>query len=104
MLILLETFELKQTIDNAFRSEDSIYNVSCIRPFSKGFFIASDNGYIAMWVKSEENNSSSTNNLYDFIRKWQSPSTRGIKIMGLSVSPGEELLAVACKNNNIGLV
>ena len=59
---------------------------------------------MAMWVRSDENNSTSGKQPYDFIRKWQPASTKGIKILGLSVSPGEEYLAVQCNNNNIGLV
>jgi hypothetical protein len=59
---------------------------------------------MAMWVRSEENNSTSGKNPYDFIRKWCPPSTKGVKILGMSVSPGEETLAIACKNNNIGLI
>ena len=57
-----------------------------------------------MWVKSEENNSTSGKETFDFIRKWQPVSTKGVKILGMSISTDEELLAVACKNNNIGLV
>jgi|TARA_B110000285_G_C15128801_1_gene622067 hypothetical protein len=47
-----------------------IMNVSLIRPYSKGFFIASDNGFMALWVRHEENNSPSGKQAYDFIRKW----------------------------------
>jgi cilia- and flagella-associated protein 57 len=58
-LYFLENFELKQFVENAFNSDDNLMHVSSLRPFSKGFFIASDNGYMAMWVRSEENNSTS---------------------------------------------
>lgn len=83
--------------------EDEIVNITAIKEFSKGFFVASDNGYMAMWVRSDENNSTSGKQAYDFIRKWQPASTKGVKILGMSVSPGEEFLSVACSNNNIGM-
>lgn len=79
-------------------------HVSCLRSCSKGFYISSDNGFMALWVRSEENNATSGKQPYDFIRKWCPPSTRGVKILAMAVSPGEEYLAVACKNNNIGLI
>jgi len=44
--------------------------VNTIRSFSKGFYISSDNGYMALWVRSEENNSTSGKQAFDFIRKW----------------------------------
>jgi hypothetical protein len=56
-LFFLENFELKQSVENAFNAEDSLMHVSCLRTFSKGFIISSDNGHMAMWVRSEENNS-----------------------------------------------
>lgn len=56
-----------------------------------------------MWVRSDENNSTSGKQAYDFIRKWCPASTKGVKILGMSVSPGEEFLAIACSNNNVGL-
>jgi cilia- and flagella-associated protein 57 len=59
---------------------------------------------MAVWVRSEENNATSGKQPYDFIRKWSPPSTKGVKILGMSVSPGEEFLAISCNNNNIGLV
>lgn len=100
----LDNNEMKQYVENAFNSDENLMHVSSLIPFSKGFFIASDNGYMAMWVRSEENNSTSGKQLYDFIRRWCPNSTKGVKILGMAVSPGEETLAVACKNNNIGLV
>jgi hypothetical protein len=45
-------------------------NVSLIKPYSKGFFVASDSGYMALWVRSEENNATSGKTAYDGIRKW----------------------------------
>ena len=83
-LVMLENFEIKQHIDSAFNTgglgqgiigEDGKaqppMNVSLIKPYSKGFFIASDNGYMALWVRHEENNSTSGKQAFDFIRKWQ---------------------------------
>ena len=44
-------------------------------PFSKGFFVSSDWGHMAMWVRYEENNQSTGKdghwNLYEFIRSWR---------------------------------
>jgi len=34
-------------------------NVSRIKAYSQGFFVASDNGYMALWVRSDINNSTS---------------------------------------------
>ena len=59
---------------------------------------------MAMWVRSDENNSTSGKQAFDFIRKWCPASTKGIKILGMSVSPGEDFLAVSLANNNIGLL
>lgn len=59
---------------------------------------------MAMWVRSEENNSTSGKQAYDFLRRWQPTATKGIKILALTVSAGEEYLACALANNNIGLV
>ena len=81
-----------------------IMNVSLIRPYSKGFFIASDNGFMALWVRHEENNSPSGKQAYDFIRKWQPGATKGIKILSLDCSPNEDCLAISMENNNIGIV
>lgn len=40
-----------------------------VSKFSKGFLVASNKGDMAMWVRSEENNSTSGKEHYDFIRK-----------------------------------
>jgi WD40 repeat protein len=73
-------------------------------PFSKGFFVASEAGTVALWAKAEENNKSSGKEYYDFIRKWDCKSLEGVKITAMAVNPTEEYLTMACKNNNIGLV
>lgn len=78
--------------------------MSCIRTFSKGFFISSENGHLALWVRSEENNSTTGKQPYDFIRQWCPAATKGVKILGMAISPGDEYLAVASKNNNIGII
>lgn len=57
-----------------------------------------------MWVRSEENNSTSGKQPYDFIRKWQPAITKGQPILGSTVSANEERLAVCLENNNIGLI
>jgi WD40 repeat protein len=104
-IIILEEYQQKQVIENAFMSED-IYNISCIKPYSKGFFIASDNGIMALWVRSEENNQSTNkeNQLYDYIRRWSPTVTKGTKIISMDVNTSEEYVAAACQNNNIALV
>jgi hypothetical protein len=67
--------------------------------------VCSVKGDMAMWVRSEENNSTSGKQPYDFIRKWQPLITKGQSILGCSVStPGEERLAISLDNNNIGLI
>jgi cilia- and flagella-associated protein 57 len=78
--------------------------VSLIRPFSKGFYISSSNGYMALWVRSEENNSTSGKQAFDFIRKWQPKGTKDLDILSLDVSPSEDFLAVALETNNLGLI
>lgn len=95
-IIVLHDFQQKQVIENAFMSED-IYNISCIKPYSKGFFIASDNGIMALWVRSEENNQSANkeNQLYDFIRRWSPVVTKGTKIIAMDVNTSEEYVAAA---------
>lgn len=45
-------------------------NISIIQRYSKGFFIASDNGYMALWVRTEENDATTEKQAFDFIRKW----------------------------------
>lgn len=108
-IIILEDYEQRQVIDNAFGTSE-IYNVSCIREFSKGFICASDRGHMAMWVRAEENNSSQSKDTarFDFIRDWQFFKHESIEpspIISLDISPnGEEQITAACKNNNIYLV
>jgi len=87
--------DVKKLDQNAFNVDDNISHVVTIEKFDKGFYIASDQGEMAMWVKSEENNSTSGNQLYDFIRRWQPPATKGHKVLGMSVSSSQEYLAVA---------
>lgn len=104
-IIIVDDFQQKQIIENAFMSED-IYNISCIKAYSKGFFVASDNGVMALWVRSEENNQSTNkeNQLYDFIRRWSPVVTKGVKIISMDVNTSEEYIIVALQNNNIALV
>ena len=67
-IILFDQFEVKQDIEHAFQQDGSF--VTAISKFSKGFIISSDKGDMAMWVRSEDNNSTSGKQAYDFIRKW----------------------------------
>ena len=66
-IYLVDNCELHQFIDNAFMTEES-HPVVAMQKFSKGFFVASDHGEIAMYVRSEENNTSTGKNPYDWIR------------------------------------
>ena len=75
-MFYVEEGVLKQEIENAFNSDDNISYVVSIKPFSKGFFIGSNEGDMAMWVRSEENNSTSSKSPYDFIRSWQPAATK----------------------------
>ena len=107
-MIVLENYEQKQLIENAFNSDD-LYNITCVRAYSKGFFVASENGTMALWVRSDENNAATSgagkdSQLYDFIRKWQPPATKGTRIISMCISPTEEYVAAACKNNDVALV
>lgn len=79
-------------------------NVALIKPYSLGFFVASDNGYMALWVRSEENNSTSGKQTFDFIRKWKKDATKNVKILSLDVAPSEDYIAISLENNNIGIV
>lgn len=76
-LFVVEGYEMKQYIENAFNTsggvsgsgdasnpggagaEEEIVNVTSVKEFSKGFFVASDSGHMAVWIRSEENNSTS---------------------------------------------
>jgi hypothetical protein len=66
----VEKQECMQSIDNAFMSEDNNSHVTAIQKYSKGFFIASDRGEVALWVRSDENNTSTGKFFYDWIRTW----------------------------------
>jgi cilia- and flagella-associated protein 57 len=97
-------FDIKKEFENAFNTDETQSHVVAIQRFNKGFFIGSQNGEMAMWVRSEENNSSSGKDPYDFVRKWQPPATKRQRVLGLSVSGNDDYLAVSLQNNNIGLV
>ncbi len=56
-IYIYENFEFKQKVENAFKS-DTLMSVSCLKAYSKGFFVSSDTGNMALWVKQEENNTS----------------------------------------------
>ena len=59
---------------------------------------------MAMWIRQEENQSSSGKHAYDFIAKWQPAATKKHQILGMALNSNEETLAVAMSNNNIGIV
>jgi len=101
-VVILEDYKVKQVIDNAFGSEE-LFNITAIKEFSKGFFLGSDKGHIAMWVRSEENNQSTNkeNQIFDFIRAWKITSLELAPIICLDVNSTEEYIVAGCKNNNI---
>ena len=57
-------------MENAFQSEDNNSHVVAIQKMSKGFFVASDRGEVALWVRSEENNNTTGRNPYDWVKTW----------------------------------
>jgi hypothetical protein len=107
-IFFVDNFELKQPIENAFNTggfkqgpigedgkQQPPLSVSLIKAFSKGFYISSNNGWMALWVRSEENNSTSGKQAFDFIRKWQPKGTKDLDILSLDVSPNEEYLSIS---------
>lgn len=79
-------------------------NISIIQRYSKGFFIASDNGYMALWVRTEENDATTEKQAFDFIRKWQPAATKDLRILSLDCSPSEDYIVLSLENNNIGKI
>ena len=59
---------------------------------------------MALWVRQEENPSTSGKNAYDFINAWQPDAAKGHNILGMSLNVQDETLAVALSNNNIGTI
>ena len=59
---------------------------------------------MAMWVRSEDNNSTSGKQPYDFIRKWSPICTKNQQVLGSSVNSNEENMVVSLENNNIGII
>lgn len=59
---------------------------------------------MALWARSEENNSTSGKQAFDFIRKWQPIATKDRQILSMDCFSGEEHLVISMDNNNIGLV
>ena len=55
-MYFFENNEMKKEYDNAFNSDDNNSHVVFFKKFSKGFFVGSNIGEMAMWVRSEENN------------------------------------------------
>jgi len=58
---------------------------------------------MALWVRSEENNSTSGKEFYDFIRRWQPIATKNHSILCCSIA-NDELVACCLDNNNIGIL
>lgn len=51
-------YSLSNEFESAFQAEDSTHVIAVSR-FSKGFLVSSNKGDMAMWVRSDENNSTS---------------------------------------------
>jgi hypothetical protein len=103
-MFYFENNELKKEYESAFSSDETGSVAVFIHKFSKGFFVGSSIGEIALWVRSEENNATSGKDAYDFIRKISPTATKNTKVLGMSLSLLEDTLAVALDNNNIGLL
>lgn len=56
---MINDSDVKQYINCGF---SDIYGlgITCLIAFSKGFIIGSDNGYFALWVKSDDKEKSKT--------------------------------------------
>ena len=89
---------------NAFNSEESDSYVTCVRPFSQGFYLGSNDGDMALWLRQDQNPASTGKYPYDFIKKWQPVAAKKNVILALSISPKEEYLTVALQNNSIGII
>ena len=85
-------------------SDDNNSHVTAIQKYSKGFFVASDRGEVALWVRSDENNNSDGNNFYDWIRTWQPQACMNQRVLGLALDKDEDTLGLCLNNNNIGIV
>ena len=74
-----------------------------MRPYSRGFFLGSDDGNMALWMRSDESAGPGHKQVYEFVRKWMPGRKRNCRINGLAVAPSEETLAVAFNDNDLGL-
>ena len=61
---------MKRVHENAFQSEENQSHVVSIKTFSKGFFVGSNEGEMAMWIRQEENQNTSGKYAYDFKARW----------------------------------
>jgi hypothetical protein len=93
-----------KTFDRSFDSKEKLTYVVCIRPFSHGFYIGSNEGEMAMWLRSDQNPASTGKDPYDCVKKWQPAETKKNQILSLAINVSEEYLAVALDNNSIGLI
>ena len=100
----IEDKQLRDHFDNAFGNEDGQNYVVCLKPFSKGFFVGSNEGDMACWVRSEESQRATKNKTINFVRKWQPSAAKRNQILAMAISANEETIAVALQNNNIGLI
>ena len=79
-------------------------SIVCIKEFSKGFFVAGENGIMSVWLTAEENLKASGKNPYDFVKRWYGDDEKRSKIVSMSVSLSEEILAVAYASNDLGIL
>ena len=103
-MLIVKDNSLHKEFPNAFNSEESDSYVTCIRPFSQGFYIGSNDGDMALWLRQDVNPASTGKYPYDFIKKWQPVAAKKHTILSLSIAPKEDQLTVALSNNSIGMI
>jgi len=83
--------------------DDLDHPISVITPWSKGFFVGSEDGLMSMWVRSEENNKTTGKDAFDLIRKWSAAEKMRSKIVSMDINNHEDMLAVGYATNDIGV-
>jgi cilia- and flagella-associated protein 57 len=76
-------------------------SITCIQGFSRGFILASDEGHLAIWEHTENNEyEENVSEHYGFIKTWHCGKKQSI--VSLCITNSEETLAIALKSNDIG--
>ena len=89
------------TIRESFHIKD--IGVSCIKSFSKGLIVASDQGHFAFWKKfdSAADEEPTGNNKKIYLHSYWQPPSLGTKVVSVDISNKEDKLLVGFKNNHI---